>query len=96
MSLLSLRRSGPSGGPAEPLGDREGGRIEGQAAGIGGGDGGVAGYDRVAPDYRNELDKMMTKFKASAPDFYSAYLAARVIVDRPGTRKKKDRLPPAP
>jgi hypothetical protein len=46
--------------------------------------------------YRNELDKMMTKFKASAPDFYSAYLAARVIVDRPGTRKKKDRLPPAP
>jgi hypothetical protein len=40
--------------------------------------------------YRNELDKMMTKFKASAPNFYSAYAAARVIVNRPETRKKKE------
>lgn len=42
--------------------------------------------------YRNELDKMMTRFKKTAPDFFLAYTAARVIVDRPATLAKK----PAP
>ena len=35
--------------------------------------------------YRNELDKMMTRFKKSAPDFYAAYSAARSIVSRAAT-----------
>ena len=34
---------------------------------------------------RNEIDKMMEKFKKAQPDFYAAYFAARVIVDRTGT-----------
>ena len=32
--------------------------------------------------YRNEIDKMMNRFKKSAPDFYQAYFAGRVIIDR--------------
>lgn len=35
--------------------------------------------------YRNELDRMMTRFKTSSPDFYAAYFGARVIVDRAAT-----------
>jgi len=35
--------------------------------------------------YRNELDKLMEKFKKTQPDFYGAYFAARVIIDRTGT-----------
>ncbi len=35
--------------------------------------------------YRNELDKMMTRFKKSEPEFYKAYFAARVIVSRAAT-----------
>lgn len=35
--------------------------------------------------YRNRIDKMMTKFKKSDPDFYAAYFAARIIIDRTGT-----------
>lgn len=42
--------------------------------------------------YRNELDKLMTRFRRSHPDFYAAYVAARIIVDRPATRTPK---PPA-
>lgn len=38
---------------------------------------------------RNELDKMMEKFKKTAPDFYAAYFAARVIIDRTGTHAAK-------
>lgn len=46
--------------------------------------------------YRNELDKMILRFKSSDPDFYNAYFAARVIVDRPGTRSKKTTPTPPP
>lgn len=34
---------------------------------------------------RNRLDKLMTRFKKSNPEFYAGYLAARVIVDRGGS-----------
>jgi hypothetical protein len=34
---------------------------------------------------RNRLDKQMTKFKKSHPEFYAAYRSARVIVDRGGS-----------
>jgi hypothetical protein len=43
--------------------------------------------------YRNELDKMMTRFKKSQPDFYKAYFAARVIVDRAATHATKKPAP---
>ena len=33
---------------------------------------------------RNRLDKLLTRFKKSNPEFYAGYLAARVIVDRGG------------
>jgi hypothetical protein len=41
--------------------------------------------------FRNEIDKMMSPFKKSDPDFYHGYIAVRVVVDRaaPAT-------PPAP
>ncbi len=39
--------------------------------------------------YRNELDKLMTRFKKSAPAFYSAYTAARVIVNHAATHAAK-------
>jgi hypothetical protein len=35
--------------------------------------------------FGNEIDKMMTSFEKSNPDFYHGYLAARVIADRTGT-----------
>ena len=34
---------------------------------------------------RNRLDKMLTRFKKSKPEFYAGYLAGRVIVDRGGS-----------
>ena len=34
---------------------------------------------------RNRLDKMLTRFKKSNPEFYAGYLAARVIVERGGS-----------
>jgi hypothetical protein len=46
---------------------------------------------------RNEIDKMIIAFKTSAPDFYAAYFAARVIIDRTGTHKgKASPTPPTP
>lgn len=42
---------------------------------------------------RKQLDKLMTKFKTSNPDFYAGYQAARVIVDR---RSHHKTAPPAP
>ena len=44
--------------------------------------------------YRNELDRMMTRFKTSQPDFYAAYFGARVIVDRAATHANKPVTPP--
>lgn len=48
--------------------------------------------------YRNELDKMMTRFKTTEPEFYKAYFAARVIVDRAATHAKPKVVvtPPVP
>lgn len=46
--------------------------------------------------YRNELDKMMEKFKTGTPDFYKAYFAARVIIDRTGSHKSKKVVTPTP
>ena len=34
---------------------------------------------------RNQLDKQMTKFRKSKPEFYAGYRSARVIVDRGGS-----------
>lgn len=45
--------------------------------------------------YRNEIDKMMEKFRVSAPDFYKAYVSARIIVDRTRTRRSKKNVTPA-
>lgn len=46
--------------------------------------------------YRNEIDKMMTRFKKKEPDFYKGYFAARVIVDRGGSTGSQTRpTPPA-
>jgi hypothetical protein len=47
--------------------------------------------------FRNELDKLMTKFRKTDPDFYNGYFAARVIVDRAATQKSNGATPaPAP
>lgn len=35
---------------------------------------------------RNCLDKLMTRFKRTEPEFYQSYLSARVIVDRGGAQ----------
>ena len=48
---------------------------------------------------RNRLDKQMTRFKKSQPEFFAGYRAARVIVDRGGSGGKsqpKPTPPPAP
>lgn len=44
---------------------------------------------------RNRLDKLLTRFKKSNPEFYAGYLAARVIVDRGGAQASTP-TPPAP
>ena len=54
---------------------------------------GRAGHTNTMPDairdtkslLRNQLDKQMTKFKKSHPEFYAGYRSARVIVDRGGS-----------
>ena len=46
--------------------------------------------------YRNELDKLMTRFKRPQRDFFAAYTAARIIIDLPGTHPKKPAAPPTP
>jgi hypothetical protein len=40
------------------------------------------------------LDRQLTRFKASAPDFYAGYQSARVVVDRGHPAKAK--TPPTP
>jgi hypothetical protein len=47
--------------------------------------------------FRNQLDKLMTPFRKSTPEFYSGYFAARVIVDRAATHSTtKAPAPPTP
>ena len=38
--------------------------------------------------FRNEIDKMMTPYKKSNPDFYSGYFAARITVNRAASQHK--------
>ena len=45
--------------------------------------------------FRNEIDKMMSPFKKSNPDFYRGYIAVRVVVDRAATHAAPAK-PPAP
>jgi len=45
--------------------------------------------------FRKEIDKMVTKFRKTNPDFYNGYFAARVIVNRSATHAAPAR-PPAP
>lgn len=35
--------------------------------------------------FRNEIDKLITPFRNTAPEFYRGYIAARVIIDRTAT-----------
>jgi hypothetical protein len=46
--------------------------------------------------FRNRIDKMMRIFQKPNPEFYAGYLAARVIVDRPGTQGGPPSPPPPP
>jgi len=46
--------------------------------------------------FRNEIDKMMTPYKKSNPDFYNGYFAARVIVNRAASQHKETPQPPPP
>jgi hypothetical protein len=64
-----------------------------------------AGQTTTLPDkiaglmsiFRNRLDKLMTRFKKSHPEFYAGYLSARVIVDRGGAPAAAKPAPaPAP
>ena len=62
---------------------------------------GRAGETSTLPDtisdttslLRNRLDKLMTKFKKTSPEFYAGYQSARVVVDRGGSGGG---TPPAP
>jgi hypothetical protein len=45
---------------------------------------------------RRQLDRQMTRFKRSNPEFYAGYLAARVIVDKGGGGGKKPTSPAPP
>ena len=63
---------------------------------------GRAGETATLPDLitaetnllRDRLDKQMTKFRLSHPEFYAGYLSARVIVDRGGSAPPKPPTPP--
>jgi hypothetical protein len=38
--------------------------------------------------FRNQIDKLMTPFRKTKPEFYTGYFAARVIVNRAATQKR--------
>jgi len=40
--------------------------------------------------FRNEIDKIMTPYKKSNPDFYSGYFAARAIVNRAASARRAE------
>lgn len=46
--------------------------------------------------FRTQLDKMMTPFRKTNPEFYTGYFAARVIVDRAATQSTPTPTPPPP
>ena len=43
----------------------------------------------------SRMDRLAPVFRTTAPDFFTAYESARVIIDRPGTQED-DEAPPAP
>lgn len=45
---------------------------------------------------RKRIDPLVVQFKASAPEFYNAYQAARSIVDAPGARETDETEAPKP
>jgi hypothetical protein len=55
-----------------------------------------ADINSVRSIFRTEIDKLITGFKKSSPDFYNAYFAARIIVDRPATIPAKEETAPPP
>ena len=65
---------------------------------------GRAGETATLPDLvtaatgllRDRLDKQMTKFRQTNPEFYAGYQSARVVVDRGGSAPAKPPVPPAP
>ncbi len=46
--------------------------------------------------FRNQIDKMATPFRFTAPEFYRGYFAARVIIDRTATHSTTAKAPAAP
>ncbi len=46
--------------------------------------------------YRNEIDKLLTRFKTTAPDFFGAYHGARVIINRTGSHASPAKPTPTP
>jgi hypothetical protein len=46
--------------------------------------------------FRNEIDKMVTRFRKTNPDFYNGYFAARVIVNRAASHATPKAATPAP
>jgi hypothetical protein len=56
------------------------------------------GISSVRSIFRNEIDKMMIRYRKSEADFYKAYAAARMIVNRSATRtpKSTETSPTAP
>jgi hypothetical protein len=53
----------------------------------------ITAADRIA---ERQLDRLMERFKATNPDFYSAYQVARVIVDAGGRTATTPTPPPVP
>ena len=45
--------------------------------------------------FRNEIDKLMTRFRKVNTEFYYGYFASRVIVDRGKGKKKAGTTTPA-
>jgi hypothetical protein len=46
--------------------------------------------------FRNQIDKLMTPFRKSNPEFYRGYLEARVIIDRRATHTARNKSAPGP
>jgi len=46
-------------------------------------------FDAITDLLEHQLDRMMVQFRRSAPDFYTAYMSARTIVDH-GLRHEKE------
>ena len=46
--------------------------------------------------FRNEIEKMMTKFRTANTDFYNGYVAARDCQSRREARRAEKPTPPTP